>query len=65
MGISRREALEIADLRTGESNSSLVEVVVTDIKTPRRAISGVTQWVNQLRGERLDPVMPDPAGESV
>jgi hypothetical protein len=32
MGISRREALEIADFRTGESRSSLVEVADRDIK---------------------------------
>jgi hypothetical protein len=36
MGISRKEALEIADLRTGESSNSLVvdDPVETIIKTP-------------------------------
>jgi hypothetical protein len=34
IGISRREALEIADFRTGESRSSLVDVAAKDIKTP-------------------------------
>jgi hypothetical protein len=32
--MSRNEALDIADLRIGESRSSLVEVAVRDIKTP-------------------------------
>jgi hypothetical protein len=34
IGMSRNEALEIADLRTGESRSSFVDVAVRDIKTP-------------------------------
>jgi hypothetical protein len=34
MGISRFEALEIADLSTGESSNSLVEVEATDMETP-------------------------------
>jgi hypothetical protein len=32
IGISRKDALEIADFRTGVSRRSLVDVVVTDIK---------------------------------
>jgi hypothetical protein len=32
MGIRRKDALEIADFRTGESRSSLVDVVERDIK---------------------------------
>jgi hypothetical protein len=32
--MSRRDALEMADFRTGVSRRSLVEVVATDIKTP-------------------------------
>jgi hypothetical protein len=32
--MSRREALEMADFRTGVSRSSLVDGVARDIKTP-------------------------------
>jgi hypothetical protein len=32
MGMSRRDALEMADLRTGVSSKSRVDVVVSDIK---------------------------------
>src|SRR6478735_2014376 len=63
MGMSRREALEMADLRTGVSRRSRVDVVVTDIKTPRRAISGVTQGVNQLHESgRIGPAKTGLAG---
>ncbi|GAT86624.1 hypothetical protein CVCC1112_1282 [Paenarthrobacter nicotinovorans] len=34
MGISRNEALDMADFRTGESSNSLVELEATDIETP-------------------------------
>jgi hypothetical protein len=34
IGISRKEALEMADFKIGESRSSFVVVVVRDIKTP-------------------------------
>ncbi len=34
IGMSRREALEIADFKTGVSSNSLVELVATDIETP-------------------------------
>ena len=44
MGMSRREALEMADLRTGVSRRSRVDVVVTDIKNS----SSSNQWCNSV-----------------
>jgi hypothetical protein len=64
MGISRRDALEMADLRTGVSSRSRVDVVVSDIKILLVEQSVGNQWVNQLRGELTGPgpVGPDPVG---